>query len=116
MEDCTAVPLTRLLFDNVVTQFGSSKILMSDHRSHFINRTISALKKEFQIQHKKSTPYHLQANGTLETFNKVLEHALTKVCNANRDDWDFKIPAVLWAYCTTCKWLTGKTPFRLVYG
>ena len=27
-----------------------------------------------------------------------------------------KIPAVLWAYHTNCKRLTGKTPFKLVYG
>ena len=38
------------------------------------------------------------------------------VCNANHDDWDLKIPTVLWEYGTTCKILKGKTPFKLVYG
>ena len=32
-----------------------------------------------------------------------------------RDDWDNKIPVVLWAYGMRCNKLTGQTPFRLVY-
>ena len=89
---------------------------MSDQGSHFINRTMRALSKELQVQHKKNTPYHPQANGTVEAFNKILETTLKKVCNANRDDQDLKISAVLWAYRTTCKWMIGQTPFTLVYG
>lgn len=59
---------------------------------------------------------HPKANGTMEVFNKILENALTKVCNANKDDWDRRIPMVLWAYQTTCKHLTKHAPLRLVYG
>ena len=33
-----------------------------------------------------------------------------------RDVCDHEIYELLWAYCSTCKKLTGKTPFTLVYG
>jgi hypothetical protein len=39
-----------------------------------------------------------------------------KIYNLNRDDWDLRVPAVLWAYRTTCKKITMQTPFKLVYG
>ena len=86
---------------------------MSDQGTHFLNQTIHLLTEEFQIYHKKSTPYHPQANGTMESFNKILENALTKVCNANRDDWDARILVVLWAYRTTRKKLS--CPWNTLY-
>jgi transposase InsO family protein len=84
------------LFEHVIARFGCPSILMSDQDTHFINNTIKAMTKDFKVYHQKSTPYHPQANGTMKVFNKILENALTKICNVNRDDCNFNIPVVLW--------------------
>jgi hypothetical protein len=104
------------LFEQMITRFGCPRIIMSDHGTHLINDTIRDMIEEFEMYHQKSTPYHSQENGRVEYFNKILENALTKIYNVNRDDWDLKIPKILWEYMTTCNKLIGHTPFRLVYG
>ena len=116
MKDCTGAMTTNFLFEYVLTRFGYPKVLMSDRGINFLNEMINALTEEFQVYHQKSTPYHPQANGTVEAFDKILENALTKICNSQWNDWDMCVPAVLWAYRTTYKKLTDQTPFWLVYG
>ena len=72
--------------------------------------------EEFHIQYKISNPYHPQENGAVKALNKILENAFTKVCNTNHNDWNLKIPAILWAYRMMCKIMTCHTPLKLVYG
>lgn len=89
---------------------------MSDRVLHFLHNTIEAFTKEFQVHHQKRMPYHPQANDMVEDLIFFLEKDITKVCNVNINNYDLRIPIVLWAYRTTYKKLLGQTPFLLVYG
>eukprot|EP00253_Pinus_taeda_P004928 PITA_04928 len=57
VKDCTGATAANFLFEYVLTQFHCPKILMSDHNTHFLNETISALIKEFKLT--RQTPFQL---------------------------------------------------------
>ena len=112
VDTCFSEIDAKFIYENIITRFGCRLTLIRDQGTHFINKTIKTLTDQFQIDHRRSTTYHPQSNGAIEAFNKTL----TKICNADKDDWDENIPTVLWAYRTTYKCSTDQTPFRLVYG
>jgi transposase InsO family protein len=86
VKDYRAETTKHFIFEQIISRFGFSIVLMSDQGTHFINKTINAMTEEFEVHHQKITPYHCQENGTVEAFNKILENALTKIGNVKKDD------------------------------
>lgn len=106
----------KFLYENVFTRYGLPIEIVSDQGVHFINEVIEFLLAVFMVLHKRSAPYHPQANGQAESTNKTLCTALTKVVSESRTDWETKLSSVLWAYRVAYKVAVGTTPFELVYG
>ena len=77
---------------------------------------VEQMMKKYKIRHRKSTPYHPQENGQVESTNKVIEGILTKTVHLHRRDWVDMLPEALWAYRTTWRNTKGHTPYELVYG
>eukprot|EP00253_Pinus_taeda_P021386 PITA_21386 len=69
-----------------------------------------------QDQAQEIYSFHLQANGQVESTNKVIESIITKTVHLHRRDWAERLPEALWAYRTIWRNTTRHSPYELVYG
>ncbi|MCO5595168.1 hypothetical protein L7F22_049207 [Adiantum nelumboides] len=106
----------QFLYENIFTRYGLPIAIVSDRGTHFINEVIEFLFDEFMVIHRKSAPYHPQANGQADSTNKILVIILTKIVNESRADWDQKLHSALRAYRVAYKTSIEMTPFNMVYG
>ena len=79
---------------------GLPSVITTDQGKEFSNNLNTELMKEFNIQHRLTTPYHPQANGLDERYNQTLIKSLAKFSQENRETWDIKLEAVVYGYNT----------------
>ena len=116
LPSATENSVVQFLFEDIFTRFGVPREIVTDQGSQFTSKLMEKLMEEYKIKHRKSTPYHPQANGQVESTNKVLESIITKTVHLHRRDWEERLPEALWAYRTTWRNTTGHSPYELVYG
>ena len=66
-----------------------------------------------EVDHRTTTPYHLQANGFVESLNHTLADMLSMYVNSKHTNWDEILPYITFAYNTSRQESTEKTPFYL---
>eukprot|EP00253_Pinus_taeda_P008492 PITA_08492 len=104
------------LFEEIFVRYGVPRQIVTDQGVQFTSKLVRDLTEKYKIKHRKSTTYHPQANGQVESTNKVLENIMTKTVQLNRKDWSEKLKDALWAYRITWRNTTGFSPYQLVYG
>ena len=105
-----------MIYEVIFSHFGVPREIVTDNGAQFVSKSMKELTEKYGIKHCKSSPYHPQDNGQVESTNKVMEAILTKSIQMQHKDWVDRSPKVLWAYRTTWINTTGNTPYELVYG
>jgi hypothetical protein len=112
----TEKSVIEFIYEEIFTHFGVPHEIVTDQGAQFTSKLMKELTDRYGIKHCKSSPYHPQANGQVESTNKVLEAILTKTIHLHHRDWADRLPESLWAYRTTWRNTTGHTPYELVFG
>ena len=64
------------LFNHIISRFGFSQTIVTDHGSHFRNQMMEEMSTKLGFRHENSTPYYPQDNGQVEAINKILKTML----------------------------------------
>jgi transposase InsO family protein len=108
--------VVEFIYEYIFTHFGVPREIVTDQGTQFTSKLMKELTEKYGIKHCKSSPYHPQANGQVESTNKVMEAILTKTVHLNHQYWADRLPEALWSYRTTWRNTTRHTPYELVYG
>jgi transposase InsO family protein len=112
----TEKSVIEFMYEDIFTRFSVPREIVTDQGAQFTSKLMKELIDKYGIKHCKSSPYHPQANGKVESTDKVLEAILTKTIHLHHKDWADRLPEDLWAYRTTWRNTTGHTPYELVFG
>ncbi|XP_024035603.1 uncharacterized protein LOC112096410 [Citrus clementina] len=107
---------TDFVWRNLVCRYGIPYALVTDNGRQFDNHSFREFCQNLGIELKYCLPAHPQSNGQVEAANKTIKRLLKTRLGAKKGAWVDELSGVLWAYRTTHKTATGKTPFALAFG
>ncbi len=113
LPDKSAVQVTWFIYEKVICRYGCSAVIQLDNGLEFVNEVIRQLLENFQIWYQQVSPYHLQANGMVERFNRTLGEALSKLKETH--DWDKFVKPTLMSYNMSQQASTCLTPYYLMF-
>ena len=98
LASATEVTVAYFLFEEIFVRFGVPKEIITDGGKQFTSHMIQRITSKHNIKHQITSPYHPQANGQVESSNKVVEGILTKIVRSHHKDQAIRFPELLWAY------------------
>ena len=115
IQDKTAATVAEMLFHNWVCRFGSMARLVSDGGKEFANKVLEGLLRLCETAKTVNSPYHPEANGQVERFNRDMGAYLTKMCE-DTQDWEAFLPSLALAHNAAVNRSTNHSPFYLLFG
>jgi transposase InsO family protein len=83
----TEKSVVEFIYEYIFTHFSVPHEIFIDQGTQYTSKLMRELTEKYGIKQCKSSPYHPQGNGKVESTNKVLEAILTKTVQFHHWDW-----------------------------
>ena len=111
-----AATVARSLFTNWICRHSVMERLVTDQGSEFTARVVKDLSKFFGFKSITTSPFHPEADGIAERFNRTMIMYFKAMLDNNTTlDWEEVIPAMTLAYNCHVHKATKESPFFLTY-
>ena len=114
--DQTAPTIAKLLVEEIISRHGVPRQLLSDRGPSFLSKLMYEVCQLLGVTKINTSAYHPQTDGLVERFNRTLTDMLSKSVVPGTQEWDVRLPYVLFAYRSTLQSSTRESPFFLLYG
>ena len=105
----------RFLYEEVYSRFGCVLFCLVDGGSEF-KGAVDIHFKQYGIVVIVSSPYHPEGNGHSKRSHQTLVNSILRACGKDTHRWPLYVHAGLWAMRCSTSWVTGYTPYFLLYG
>ena len=116
VKDKTAHTTTEMLRNGYFGLFGAPVYLVSDQGKAFTSHLISNLCELYGVQKLRTSPYHAQTNGQVESMNQMIIRMIGKLEQDKKARCPEHLPEMLAAYNSTHSAVTGYSPYFLLFG
>ena len=115
-KDQKASTIVDLLHDRIIPTHGVPRVIITDRGPSFTSELFMSEVASVGAHVCYTAPYHHQANGLVERWNKTLMDMIHPLTEEKPNNWDTFIGPTLFAYRSTPHASTGNTPFYLMHG
>lgn len=85
----SAQEVAKAIFEKIVLHYGPMRSIRTNRGTEYYNELIDELCKLMRIKHNKSTSYHHETVGTIESNHRSFNEYLKSYIQGNIADWDF---------------------------
>ena len=114
--DQTAATVAHKIVYEFISRFGSPLTIHSDQGRNYESQLFHQVCNLLEVKKVHCTPFHPQANGGVEAFNKTLLDMISMYVDKQQRNWDKYLPLLTSAYRSCEHASTGYSPNMMFLG